>query len=85
MNDDNIDPFLDTVNELMFLISHRIRRPIVTASGLFRLLISDNATPEDKKKAFEYLSQTIKEMDECTEELIQALEKIRKALCNPEE
>lgn len=71
---------LKTVDELLHLISHRIRRPIVSALGLFRLLVADDTTAEEKQRVLDYLAQTIKEMDQCTEELIDALEKVKRSI-----
>lgn len=74
------EAFALIVNDLMFIVCHRVRKPIAAMMGLFFLLESMEVKPEDKARAFDYLRQALGEMDVCTEELVEALERARKAL-----
>jgi signal transduction histidine kinase len=62
---------LEALREILFITSHRVRKPLANIMGLSDLINADNTilTLEDLKKRCHYLSFSANELDEIIKEL----------------
>jgi signal transduction histidine kinase len=62
---------LEALREILFITSHRVRKPLANIVGLTDLINADNTilTADDLKKRCHYLSFSAKELDEIIKEL----------------
>lgn len=61
------DNYIKTIEELAFLNSHKVRRPVASILGLMNVF-DKNITPDDFTKLKEYLTTAAKELDGFTKE-----------------
>ncbi len=54
---------------MLFMISHKIRRPIANISGLIYLIGHQNNSPDDLKELTGYLDESINFLDNFLKEL----------------
>lgn len=64
--------YIETLEEIMFSISHIIRRPVTTLMGLVQVLNDDVMTEEKLKELTVYFNVVSKEMNEYTLKLSEA-------------
>jgi hypothetical protein len=72
-NGDLVAELLKVIAELKFIVAHKVRAPIASATGLVVLLSNENTTKEDKEKILGYLLNTINEMDVHTKQIMFAM------------
>jgi len=63
------DEYIHILEEIAFIIAHRLRGPLCSAAGLMNLLERTNETETIKKLALEYLRTAVDKMDGITHEL----------------
>jgi signal transduction histidine kinase len=61
------DNYIKTIEELAFLNSHKVRRPVASILGLMNVF-DKNITPDDFTKLKEYLTTAAEELDGFTKE-----------------
>ncbi len=77
-NAELIRELLNVIAEIKFLVAHKVRAPIASASGLVVLLSAESTTNEDKERILGYLLSTIDEMDMNTRQIMIALVQIER-------
>lgn len=68
---------LKSIIELLFITSHKLRRPVCSLQGMEKLLYLHNPSTEDLKKITSYMKESINELDVFTKELTHYLCEIK--------
>ncbi len=67
------------LEEMIFMISHKVRHPIGNISGIINLLEGFANSPEDLKAMIAYLKQSATTLDDFTQELTAFMEDLRES------
>lgn len=67
--------YIDTLEEMLFSISHKLRKPVTTILGLIDALQSDPLTEEQMKKYTSYFKSSADKMDGYTRQMTEFIQK----------
>jgi PAS domain-containing protein len=73
--EENHQHYADTLEKMLYEVSHMIRRPLTTIMGLLPLITAEETTQEDFRQAADYFWVALKELDDYTRDLNQHLHK----------
>lgn len=68
-NEEQKKKHLKSIVELLFITSHKMRRPICTLQGLKTISNLDNRSDADLKKMFRFVEESVSDIDVFTKEL----------------
>jgi signal transduction histidine kinase len=71
------DEYQRGLEQMMFLISHRVRQPLVNISGLADMLLATSDTAYDNTRTISYLKQSALALDVFTKELSAFIERLK--------
>lgn len=61
--------YIDGLEKMLFITSHKVRQPITQIMGMSNLLNTTKSTREDLLKITEYMKESVKSLDSFTKEL----------------
>jgi len=73
-----ITGYTNKLEEFAFKTSHELRRPIANIIGMANLLSENGLNPDERNKAINYISTSIKEVDEIVISMIELMEQQHK-------
>lgn len=62
--------YIDGMKEMMFMISHRVRQPVVNILGLSNLIDTSRDSPDELKRMLGFIKRSAKALDVFTKELV---------------
>ncbi len=62
--------YINGMKEMMFMISHRVRQPVVNILGLSNLIDTSRDSPDELKKMLGFIKRSAKALDVFTKELV---------------
>lgn len=68
---------IEWLEEMMFIVSHKIRQPVASILGISNLLDNTNNSPADLKKMIAFMKQSALSLDNFTKELSTFICKIK--------
>ncbi len=70
--------YIKELEEMLFMTSHRVRKPLTTCLGLMNLIETDTPmTTEEMKKVLNHLKESALELDSYTRELTTFIDDIK--------
>ena len=69
--------YLNNLEEMLFIISHKIRQPVTNVLGIANLLRSSNLTQEELIKVTDFTKDSFSSLDVFTKELTEFVQKLK--------
>ncbi len=71
------EDYINSLEEMVFLVSHKLRAPLVSILGLMQLN-TDNFTKEEMQKTINYYKTSVKDLEQYTRELNDYLQNLKR-------
>lgn len=77
--ENSLKEYIVGLEEIIFMISHKVRHPVSNISGIVQLLEDSSTSPEDLKAMLNYLKQSAITLDDFTKELTIFMDDLQKS------